>query len=90
MTRYRRSPQPVPGSAWTGARTWVDGTRSGTKRMNQSTQFLEIVGAATIELELDRFFTAYKIMAEPRGDRTLGSVQGFFWELERASGKPSR
>ena len=90
---YHDSVPPVPTTcariSLDGGRTWVDGTRSGTKRMNQSTQFLEIVGAATIELEPDRFFTAYKIMAEPRGDRTVGSVQGFFWELERASGKPS-
>lgn len=67
----------------------MDGTRSGTSSMNQSTQFLEILGAATGELAPDRFFTAYKIMAEPRGDRTLGSVQGYFWELDHGSGKPS-
>lgn len=64
-------------------------TRSGTNNRNRSTQFLEILGAATVELEPDRFFTACKIMAEPRGDRTLGSVQGYFWELNRSSGKPS-
>lgn len=64
-------------------------TRSGTTNMNRSTQFLEILGAATVELEPDRFFTAYKIMAEPWGDRTLGSVQGCFWDLERGSGKSS-
>ena len=66
-----------------GGKTWVDGTDSGTPFMNRSTRFKQIIGPATVELEPDRFFTAYSMMAEPSGNRSLGSVEGFFWSLKR-------
>ena len=52
--------------------------------MNRSRRFTEIIGPATVAVGPDRFFTAYSIMAEPAGDRSVGSCEGFFWHLERS------
>jgi hypothetical protein len=86
---YEDSIPPVPRVcgriSLDGGRTWVNGTKSGTPHMDKSTRFTQILGPATIEIEPDRFFTAYRIMAEPAGDRSLGSCEGFFWQLERIS-----
>jgi hypothetical protein len=68
-----------------GGKTWVDGTREGSPYMDRSTRFKEIIGCTTVELEPNYFFTAYKVMAEPTGNRSLGSVEGYFWRLEKAS-----
>ncbi len=67
-----------------GGRTWIDGSPDGTRGMNRSRRFTEIIGPATVAVGPDRFFTAYSIMAEPAGDRSVGSCEGFFWHLERS------
>ena len=81
--RIPRLPEMGARISLDGGKTWVDGTDSGTPFMNRSTRFKQIIGSATAELEPDRFFTAYSVMAEPSGNRSLGSVEGFFWSLKR-------
>ena len=68
-----------------GGRTWVDGSRAGTPYLNQSTRFTDIIAYNTIAVGKDRFFSAYAIMAEPAGNRRLGSSEGFFWSLTRGT-----
>ena len=76
-----------------GGRTWVDGTPSGTPRMNYSNKFLlaPVVGftSPTIELSPGRFMTAayhYEHIPEVP-DRLKGIVGGIHWTLEKASGE---
>ncbi len=73
-----------------GGRTWVDGTSSGTKQMNQSTKFLLACGvgftAPTVELSPGRFLTAvYHYSHLPEVPEDLkGVVGGIHWHLEKA------
>ena len=70
-----------------GGKTWVDGSSSGTSRMNRSTRF-ELVPkppghsftAPTLELSRDRFLTPYLHGSIAAGTAT---VTGVFWRLDR-------
>ena len=74
-----------------GGRTWVDGTRSGTKQMNQSTKFVLAHGvgftAPTVELSPGRFLTAvYHYSHLPEVPENLkGVVGGIHWHLEKVA-----
>ncbi len=69
-----------------GGKTWADGSKSGTTRMNQSTKF-ELVPkppghsftAPTLELSRHRFLTPYLHGSIAEGTAT---VTGVFWRLE--------
>ncbi len=74
-----------------GGRTWVDGTRSGIKQMNQSTKFLLAQGvgftAPTVQLSPGRFLTAvYHYSHLPEVPENLkGVVGGIHWHLEKVA-----
>ena len=71
-----------------GGRTWVDGSKGGTKGMNQSTKFVLAKGvgytAPTVELSPGRFLTAvYHYSHLPEVPEKLkGVVGGIHWRLE--------
>ena len=70
-----------------GGRTWVDGTGGGTSSFEASERSVinpEFGGTApTIEVEPNRYLTAYSTY--PGDDDN--TIEGFFWQLESASGK---
>ena len=73
-----------------GGHTWVDGTRTGTSRMNYSTRFLlsTVVGftSPTIEISPGHFLTAVFHYSHLPGvsEDWKGVVGGIHWHLEKA------
>ena len=68
-----------------GGKRWIDGTREGTKMMNESTDFLLFPSVSftcpTVEISENHFFsTAWG--ADPHDK---GNLYGKFWHLEKSS-----
>ncbi len=69
-----------------GGQTWVDGTKTGTPNLDEAKRFVvnsKYGGSApTIEVAPNRYLTAYNTY--PGGSE--GTIEGFFWHLDDASG----